>query len=46
VLQALSVTLASLPSFLVGVTIALRGLFLVSRVVKPAVFLSRGRAHG
>jgi hypothetical protein len=46
VLQALSVTLASLPSFLVGVTIALRGLFLVSRVVKPAVFLARGRAHG
>jgi hypothetical protein len=31
VLQALSVTLASLPSFLIGITIALRGLSLASR---------------
>jgi hypothetical protein len=45
VLQALSVTLASLPSFLIGVTIALRGLSLASRTFKPAVFLAKARAR-
>src|SRR6266542_1444063 len=45
VLQALSVTLASLPSFLIGITIALRGLSLASRAVKPGVFLTRVRAR-
>jgi hypothetical protein len=45
VLQALSVTLASLPSFLIGVTIALRGLSLASRAFKPAVFLAQSHAR-
>jgi hypothetical protein len=45
VLQALSVTLSSLPSFLIGVTMALHGLSLASRAFKPAVFLARGRAR-
>ena len=35
VLQALSVTLSSLPSFLIGITIALRGLSLAARVLRP-----------
>ena len=35
VLQALSVTLASLPSFLIGVTIALRALSLAARALRP-----------
>jgi hypothetical protein len=42
VLQALSVTLASLPTFLIGVTIALRGISLASRVFRPAAVGSRG----
>jgi hypothetical protein len=40
VLQALSVTLSSLPSFLIGIAIALRGLALASRAFKPRVFLT------
>ena len=44
VLQALSVTLSSLPSFLIGVTIALRGLSLASRAFKPGVFLAKDHA--
>lgn len=43
VLQALSVTLASLPSFLIGVTIAMRGLSLASRALKPGDFLPKRR---
>lgn len=42
VLQALSVTLAALPSFLIGITIALRGLSLASHAFRPAVFLAKG----
>ena len=45
VLQALSVTLSSLPSFLIGITIALRGLSLASRAFKPEVFLGRRLAR-
>lgn len=45
VLQSLSVTLSSLPSFLIGVTIALRGLSFASRAFKPAEFLTKGRAQ-
>jgi hypothetical protein len=45
VLQALSVTIASLPSFLIGIAIALRGLSIASRVLKPAVFLSRSQGR-
>lgn len=41
VLQALSVTIASLPTFLIGVTLALRGLSLAARVFNHAAFGSR-----
>lgn len=43
VLQALSVTLSSLPSFLIGITIALRGLSLAARIFRSGVFLANGR---
>lgn len=44
VLQALSVTLASLPSFLIGVAIALRGLSFISHVFRRrADFMTKGR---
>jgi hypothetical protein len=36
VLQALSVTIASLPSFLIGIILALRGLSLAARVLSPS----------
>lgn len=45
VLQALSVTLSSLPSFLIGVTIALRGLSFASLALKPAAFRAKSRAQ-
>lgn len=35
VLQALSVTLSSLPSFLIGITIALRGLSIATKLLNP-----------
>jgi|GEM_PF-5825646 len=41
VLQALSVTLSSLPSFLIGVAIALRGLSIASRVMTSGLLLRR-----
>lgn len=37
VLQALSVTLAAIPSFIIGVTIALRGLSIAARLLNPSV---------
>jgi hypothetical protein len=41
VLQALSVTIASLPTFLIGVAITLRGLSFAVRVISPAALGSR-----
>lgn len=45
VLQALSVTLSSLPSFLIGVAIALRGLSLAARALRPPAFLAKRVSH-
>lgn len=42
VLQALSVTIASLPTFLIGIAIALRGLSFVSRLVRPERVIRKG----
>ena len=42
VLQALSVTLAALPAFLIGVAVAFRGLSLASRIFRSRSFVAKG----